>query len=52
MNFLWRGLLLHWENYEVKRLGPSIRKLGQRVYKLGASIQGDYFKEDRRKYIL
>jgi hypothetical protein len=52
MIFLWRGLLLHWENYQVKKLGPSLRSLGQKLYKLGGSIQGDLFVEDRRKDII
>lgn len=52
MIFLWRGLLLQWENYETKKLGPALRSMGQKLYKLGATMQGDYFKEDRRKKIL
>ena len=50
MIFLWRGLLLQYENYQVKTLGPSLRKFGQKMYKFGAKIQGDMFKEDRCKY--
>jgi hypothetical protein len=52
MNFVWRGLLLRWENYEVKKLGPKLRYYGQKIYKLGAKIQGDFFQEDRRIIIL
>ena len=48
MIFIWRGLLLHWENFQVKRLGPSLRTIGQKLYRAGASIQGDYFTEDKR----
>ncbi len=48
MIFLWRGLLLHYENFQVRKLGPSLRSLGQIVYKFGAKVQGDMFKEDRR----
>ncbi len=51
MIFLWRGLLLHYENYQTKRLGPILRKAGQKLYKFGAKIQGDRFKEDTRKYL-
>jgi hypothetical protein len=49
MIFLWRGLLLHYENYQARTLGPNLRKMGQRVYHFGAKLQGDMFKEDRRK---
>ena len=49
MQFLWRGLLLHYENYQSKRLGPLIRSAGQKLYKFGAKIQGDRFQQDRRK---
>jgi hypothetical protein len=52
MIFIWRGLLLHWENFQVKKLGPSLRSIGQQLYRSGATIQGDYFTEDRRKLIL
>jgi hypothetical protein len=48
MIFIWRGLLLHWENFQVKTLGPSLRSIGQKLYRTGASIQGEYFAEDRR----
>lgn len=48
MIFIWRGLLLHWENFQVKRLGPALRSVGQKLYRSGASIQGEYFTEDRR----
>jgi hypothetical protein len=48
MIFIWRGLLLQWENFQVKKLGPTFRSIGQKLYRTGATIQGDYFKEDTR----
>lgn len=51
MIFLWRGLLLHWENYQVKSLGPKLRSIGQTLYKLGGSIQGESFNDEKRNNI-
>jgi hypothetical protein len=48
MIFIWRGLLLNWENFQIKKLGPTLRSIGQKLYITGASIQGEYFTEDRR----
>jgi len=50
MIFLFRGLLLQYENFQTKRLGPSLRSIGQTLLKTGARLQGEYFQEDRRKY--
>jgi hypothetical protein len=46
MQLIFRGLLLRQEHFVNKTLGPFMRKCGQGVYRLGAKIQGDYFKED------
>lgn len=46
--FLSRGLLLKWENFQVTKLGPSLRSIGQRLIKMGATIQGEYYRDERR----
>lgn len=43
-----RALLLQYDKFQFRFIGPQLRKLGQRMYKLGASLQGDLFHEDRR----
>ena len=43
-----RALLLQYDKFQHRFLGPQLRKVGQRLYKLGASLQGELFHEDRR----
>ena len=48
--FFSRALLLQYDKFQIKFIGPQLRRLGQRLYKYGASIQGDLFHEERRNY--
>ncbi len=50
--FFTRGLLLQYENFQKKLLGPIIRNLGQNLYRYGARVQNEFFHEDRRNYLL
>ena len=50
--FVAKGLLLQWEHHQKKTFGPALRLLGQRLIKLGGSIQGELLSTDRRKILL
>lgn len=47
MQFVWRGLILRWENYQIKKIGPRLRSVGQTMLKFGQSLQGDYLNDDK-----
>lgn len=46
-----RAILLQYDKFQHNFLGPQLRKLGQRLYRFGASVQGDLFNEDRRNIL-
>ena len=49
MNFLLRGIILRADNFRITKVGPLFRTMGQKLYKIGAYVQGDLFVEDDRK---
>lgn len=44
-----RGLFFYWEHFQRSCFGPSMRTIGQKVFKIGNSIQGEFLNTDRRK---
>ena len=43
-----RGLFFYWENFQRATFGPAMRTIGQRILKIGNSVQGEFLNNDRR----